>query len=223
MLLMMKLSEKEQVLLNSVSELFGQKQHLTKQEKRKLQIVEAATDLFAKKGFDEVSFETIAARCKVSRPLISHYFKDKLDLFIVVARYIRIRFQKLVLTEMSSKSDAVSIYKAYVTASLRWHEDEPLQSRVWMLYYFMCGVNPKVKEDHTQLVNVGSLRIVGLLKSLSAENLSLEENALYDKAKLIQMLITGSLIREATEVSPPDQVKSLRQTAFLTCCQIAGV
>src|SRR5262245_30016404 len=55
----------------------------TKAQRRQLQIVEAAIGCYASVGFEKATFEKIASVCKVSRPLIQHYFPDREKLLLV--------------------------------------------------------------------------------------------------------------------------------------------
>lgn len=204
----------------TANELFNRK--MSRTEKRRLQIVETAIDLFAKKGFDEVSFEIIAARCKVTRPLISHYFENKMDLFLLVAKYVRIIYQKNVVSEMQKTVGAEEVFKAYVMAALQWHSNEPMHFRVWMLYYYLSSIDSKMKKEHSDLVDLGTERIVEMLTALPKQAV-LPKEVLRKKARLIQMTITGSLIAEASEGRVSEDSTKLQEYAYIQCCEIAGV
>lgn len=59
-------------------------------DERRLQIVEAAAALFAKRGFRGASLADLAQRCKVSKSLIYHYYASKEDiLFDVMISHVR--------------------------------------------------------------------------------------------------------------------------------------
>src|SRR5437763_648720 len=53
---------------------------------RRSQLVEIGMELFAKRAYDEVSVEEIAAAAGVSRGLLYHYFPTKRDFFVEVVR-----------------------------------------------------------------------------------------------------------------------------------------
>jgi len=53
---------------------------------RRQQLVEIGSELFAKRPYDEVGVEEIAAAAGVSRGLLYHYFPTKRDFFIEVVR-----------------------------------------------------------------------------------------------------------------------------------------
>ena len=53
---------------------------------RRSQLVEIGMELFAKRPYDEVSVEEIAAAAGVSRGLLYHYFPTKRDFLVEVVR-----------------------------------------------------------------------------------------------------------------------------------------
>jgi AcrR family transcriptional regulator len=204
----------------TANELFDRE--LSRTEKRKLQVVNAALELFAKRGFDSVSFEDIALKCKVSRPLISHYFKDKTDLFNLVTRYVRILFQKAVVSEMQKENKPESIFKAYIRATLRWNRSEPLHFRIWMLFYSMCSHDSKMRKEHSDLVDLGTDRIIEILKNIPSKQKTSDEE-LRVQARLLQIIMTGSLITEASEERTSENPALIQELVFRQCCNIANV
>lgn len=59
-------------------------------DERRLEIVEAAATLFAGRGFRGASIADVAARCKVSKALIYHYYASKEDiLYDVMISHVR--------------------------------------------------------------------------------------------------------------------------------------
>lgn len=55
-------------------------------ETRRRQILDAASDLFAGRPYEEVSTRELAEAAGVARGLINHYFGDKRELFLAVMR-----------------------------------------------------------------------------------------------------------------------------------------
>jgi AcrR family transcriptional regulator len=51
-------------------------------EKRKREILDKALDIFIEEGYDEVTFQKIAARCGITRTTLYIYFKSKREIFI---------------------------------------------------------------------------------------------------------------------------------------------
>lgn len=82
-------------------------------EERKAQIINAAEDVFTKKGFDEARMDDIAEETGLSKGTLYLYFKSKDDLIIAILDRIFQRefkaFEDLDLTSMSA-TDAIWVF-----------------------------------------------------------------------------------------------------------------
>ena len=54
-------------------------------DRRRVEIVEAAEDLYREMGWDAVTMDGVARRARLSRALVYVYFKDKQDLHLAIA------------------------------------------------------------------------------------------------------------------------------------------
>jgi AcrR family transcriptional regulator len=54
-------------------------------DRRRIEIVEAAEDLYRETGWDAVTMDSVARRARLSRALVYVYFKDKRDLHFAIA------------------------------------------------------------------------------------------------------------------------------------------
>jgi AcrR family transcriptional regulator len=54
-------------------------------DRRRIEIVEAAEDLYRELGWDAVTMDSVARRARLSRALVYVYFKDKQDLHFAIA------------------------------------------------------------------------------------------------------------------------------------------
>lgn len=77
-------------------------------ERTKERILEAAANIFAKKGFDGARVDEIATAAKINKQLLYHYFGNKDDLFTAVLEkaYVSIRTQEAALDLDSPAADA---------------------------------------------------------------------------------------------------------------------
>jgi AcrR family transcriptional regulator len=55
-------------------------------DRRRIEIVEAAEDLYRELGWDAVTMDSVAKRARLSRALVYVYFKDKRDLHFAIAQ-----------------------------------------------------------------------------------------------------------------------------------------
>jgi AcrR family transcriptional regulator len=76
-------------------------------ERTKARIFKAATNIFAKKGFDGARVDAIAAAAKVNKQLLYHHFDSKDGLFTAVLEraYLSIRSQEAALELDSLRAD----------------------------------------------------------------------------------------------------------------------
>jgi AcrR family transcriptional regulator len=76
-------------------------------EKRKSEILEKAMDVFIDEGFENTTIQKIAKHCKVSRPILYTYFKNKRDIFnYSIKQLLSTVEQKLVEELRGQKSTA---------------------------------------------------------------------------------------------------------------------
>jgi AcrR family transcriptional regulator len=65
-------------------------------EQRRDQILDAANDLFAERGYEDVSIEDIASSAGVTRGLVHHYFGGRKDVYVALLQRVgEIREDKL--------------------------------------------------------------------------------------------------------------------------------
>src|SRR3954449_12897360 len=65
-------------------------------EQRRDQILDAANDLFAERGYEEVSVEDIASSAGVTRGLVHHYFGGRKEVYVaLVERLGTVREEQL--------------------------------------------------------------------------------------------------------------------------------
>lgn len=190
----------------------------SKAQRRRLQIVEAAIESFAEVGIEKSTYERLAKRIKVSRPLIIHYFPDRDDLVETTLKFIRARFQRLAVDALSRAEGPEAKLKAYVEATFDWIARYDKHAKVWLLFYFYCGVDGDFKAMNTELARMGEERIAALIVGLRAKSLPKAE--LLWRAKQIQIFVTGALIAAGTE-TPSIPMKSFVQKTVARCLAIA--
>ncbi|MDP1715648.1 MAG: TetR/AcrR family transcriptional regulator [Anaerolineales bacterium] len=91
-------------------------------DERKVQIINAAEDVFTKKGFDEARMDDIAEGTGLSKGTLYLYFKSKDDLIIAILDRIFQRefqaFENIDLSTMSA-TDAVSLFTDMVIKDIK--------------------------------------------------------------------------------------------------------
>ena len=86
-------------------------------ERRRLEIIEAAEQLYAEKGWDAVTMDQFARTARLSRALLYVYFKDKEDLLFAITgralEELRHRFEKVVEKHALGIDQVTAIGRAY--------------------------------------------------------------------------------------------------------------
>lgn len=188
-------------------------------DRRMIKLVDGAAECYGKYGFEGATMERIAKTCGVTRPLLSHYFKDKRELFLLVVKRIRLEFQHLAVDAIQSESTPSAKLNAYVASTFDWIEKRPIHARVWLLYFYDCSTDKHAHALHSDLVAMGHARITALLQS-GVETKEFKDGDLSWKAKLIQMIITGALVGVLTEEFS-ETLSVVRQKVQFSCLEIA--
>ena len=87
-------------------------------DRRRIEIVEAAEDLYRELGWDAVTMDSVAKRARLSRALVYVYFKDKRDLHFAIAQRametLRSRFDEASARSKSGLEKIEAIGRAYM-------------------------------------------------------------------------------------------------------------
>jgi AcrR family transcriptional regulator len=87
-------------------------------DRRRVEITEAAEDLYRELGWDAVTMDSVAKRARLSRALVYVYFKDKRDLHFAIAiralETLRTRFEEASARARTGLEKVDAIGRAYV-------------------------------------------------------------------------------------------------------------
>jgi AcrR family transcriptional regulator len=194
---------------------------LSKADQKKLIILEAAIQTYAELGIEYVSYEDIARKAKVTRPLVNHYFPDKKILFESAMKFIRAHFQELAIRELERTSSPKEKLQIYVRSTMTWVHVSPVHAKAWVFFFYLCASDSKLRNLHRELTTMGMQRLTALLHAVAAES-SYPTSHLEEKAKGIQRLITGALLEIATEHDPKN-IKILEEITRQTIAQCLDI
>lgn len=192
---------------------------LSKSERRRIQIIEAAIGCYATIGLDNTTYERIAEKCGISRSLINQYFPQKELLTEQIMKYIRISLQNLAIEAIASASTPEAKLAALVESTFRWIKEYETNVKVWILLYYYCTINDSFKRINTELVQIGHDRIAGILAAINAGK-GVSQTDLLTRAKMIQVVFTGALVSALTE-SLPFAVKELATRTIDLCLELS--
>jgi AcrR family transcriptional regulator len=173
----------------------------TQVERRKLQIIEVAIDLFATRGMDQTTYDDISRKCGVSRALVQHYFPKREELFLLAARLIRAEFQRQAVDAIRAETEVSRQLAAYVESTFAWVEGRRKHARLWMLFFYHCAIHARFRKVHSEMTEMGRARVEALLRAgVESGAFRCADPAV--AAKSVQGIISGFLVMALTEDSP---------------------
>ncbi len=191
----------------------------TRAQRRMVEILEGAIRNYATIGVEKTTYDSIAKACKISRPLVQHYFKDKEAIYEMSMKYIRANFQRLAVESIKKQDDPKQQLEQYVSALFSWAKKFPLHAKVWNLVYYYAAVDSHIRQIHTELAMMGHDRITSLLTS-GIEAGVFAPGEIRARAKMIQTLYTGGLVMVTSEDLYVDS-ETFRTLLVRSCLQLA--
>jgi AcrR family transcriptional regulator len=87
-------------------------------DERRRQLLDAGSQLFAERSFEEISMQEIAKSAGVSKPLLYHYFPSKVDLFKAAVAEKAAELQALIAPD--GDDEPIQQLASTLDAYLRW-------------------------------------------------------------------------------------------------------
>lgn len=205
------LSDAQIEILRSIPEL-----SFSKATTRQIEIIEAAIHCYASFGFDETTYEKIAKQAKLSRPLLFHYFEDKVQIFDSCIKYVRALYHQLLVEGITKGRTGKERFEKYLEFSFELVKRNPNHIKFWFIVYHSASTNMKYKKMNSDLVALGVSRISALIKGIES-NHKMSDAQAAEKARIVQALITGGLVQFSTETSdiiPKDYIQFLCREAM---------
>jgi AcrR family transcriptional regulator len=112
--------------------------------KRRAQIIEAATGLFSKHGYDNLTMKMLADACSVTEPALYRYFASKENIFEAVIQSLESRLDPEMLRERLAQSkepeEVLRTVSTYLVTTFSEHTE--LQR---LLLYSTLGSHPQAQ------------------------------------------------------------------------------
>lgn len=166
----------------------------SKGDKKKLEIVESAIELFSKNGIESVSYDNLAERLKTNRSHITYHFKERRDLYLACFRYLMAMGQDFTVARMRETPDRAELFRSYLQGYFGFFDANP-QLRVLMLFYnYFASIDPETGELYREMTQVGWQRIREILREMYELANKKVPKDLDLQTTSIQKLIVGSLL-----------------------------
>lgn len=120
-------------------------------EKRRIQIIRAAAELFARKGLENVTFGEIARRARLSRPLVYFYFPDQRSLFLETVLQAHERLRARFAAAIEAGGQGISQIEGIGRAYVQFQKEDPTAFQLCTLY----DANPTAPADPGDMAAAG--------------------------------------------------------------------
>ncbi len=188
------------------------KKRLGVSEHRQFQILETALELIQKEGFEQLQFGDLAKKCKVSRSLIHHYFKDKMELANRLLDLSTLHLQSEVQKALSQEKKLERHFEVYCHATLNWAAEYPMEATGLLLFLHLSSHNLEMRQRNDELSALGRQRIKLLLTQAGMVGPNIDSNA-----QVIQTLLTGSFLILLSENRNAKESLQLRKDCLKAC------
>ncbi|PIU00150.1 MAG: hypothetical protein COT74_06170 [Bdellovibrionales bacterium CG10_big_fil_rev_8_21_14_0_10_45_34] len=169
--------------------------YLAKSEKTRLRIVEQALKVIADRGLEQASFAALAEEIGVSRPLITHYFSKKEELFVEVIHFSVANAQIHVGSAFDETKSALKNINSYVKSNFEWAKKFPDHLKMWMAFLYHCTFNPEYLKFNSEVREIGRSRLKSFvdrgIKNREASNLDSEYIASVLYNQVVHLVISS--------------------------------
>jgi TetR/AcrR family fatty acid metabolism transcriptional regulator len=114
---------------------------------RRRQIIDAALDVMARKGWSETSIDEITREAGVSRGLVSYHFKDKADVLAGVLERCRESYQEAVRQAGLTSNDRRERMRLGIRRAIELIREDPINYEVLLLFAANARSHPELGEQ----------------------------------------------------------------------------
>lgn len=171
---------------------------VSKSEKTRIRCMQAAISILSQNGLADLTYEAVARRAGVTRPLVKNYFPSLADL-IHDATGISVKdFQLELVSAMDKEKSPEKKLATYLKHMMGWVRNYPAETGFWLCFYQYSHVDKKCREANTQIGQMGHKRIAALIAACHFVPLKSEEE-ISEIAKNVQLIIIGGIVSMLTE------------------------
>lgn len=122
-----------------------------KEEKRKIQIIQAAYDVIASKGYNNFTIEDIANQAGLSKGGVLHYFKTKEDILIFLLEQIYLIIEGNIKKRSERYKTAEKKLKAIIIAMILTAKRHPAFYTVMVDFWAQISINERIRKINSRI------------------------------------------------------------------------
>ena len=184
---------------------------MSKGEKTRLTIVQAASKMLFEKGVNRVSIPELAKTVGLSHAAIYKYFSDQEQLFLACVTHAIVDGRRQIDQMINETDSAKRKLYMYLKGNVAWFtENRPAATLVLGVFYFSAS-NPAISEFHNEFVKASIGRLNLHLVHGSREG-AWPMKGTEVKARLIHNLMVGEMIKT---IAWPEQLSIKERTRIL--------
>lgn len=127
------------------------KKNLEREERRKIQIVQAAYEVIAVKGYNNFTIEDIANQAGLSKGGVLHYFKTKEDILIHLLEQIYIIIEKTIRKRANKYHSPERKLKAVIIGYVIIAKKQPAFYRVMADFWAQITTNERIRDINSKI------------------------------------------------------------------------
>ncbi|TAL39775.1 MAG: TetR/AcrR family transcriptional regulator [Spirochaetes bacterium] len=125
-----------------------------KEEKRRMQILQAAYDVIAQKGYNNFTIEDIANMAGLSKGGVLHYFKTKEDILVYLLEQMYRVIEDTIRKRSQKYRSAEKKLKAILIAFIVTAKGHPALYTVLVDFWAQIPINPRVQNIHAKIYSI---------------------------------------------------------------------
>lgn len=189
---------------------------LKKGQSTEKKIVKAAIKCLGTFGLHQTTFQMIADHCKLSQPLVMHYFKNREDIFVKVWAYVYQEAVERTQSHLNQQNTPKEKLAEYIQVSWdQFHSDKAL-TKIYMQLHSLSAFDEKLKSINTQVKRTAINRIAHIIMEGQSQGEFHRAVNPFHRAKLIHIALSGFILSSISENNEFDYQQLLTEFTDLT-------
>lgn len=195
---------------------------LSKGDRKRLLIVEAALQCLAVEGLQNFSYDNIGQHCGLHRAHINYYFKQKDEIFELMLDLMALTAQEYVVAELRKAKTLGCYLQGLLNGNLKWIENHPEHHALFALMPYLAQTKPGLQKQIIAFKTMASARLTAILHESQPNCLAPKD--LKPFGTRLHDIITGFLFHAIAfeNETPRPTLKDLTLQSLTEILQIQG-